>query len=63
MADVALFGRGLHVTVADAGEALGRIRSSLERAGHPPERVEPVPPSLEDVFVAVARSSARDRAG
>lgn len=56
--DVALFGRGLHVTAADAHGAAPRIRAALERAGFAPERVERIAPSLEDVFVALAGRSA-----
>jgi len=53
--DAALFGRGLHLTVTDAGAVLPGVRGALESAGFAVERAEPIPPSLEDVFVAVAR--------
>ncbi len=49
------FGRGAHVRVAEGaptGEA--ELRAALAAAGVPPTLVEPVAPTLEDVFLAVA---------
>ncbi len=58
--EVALFGRGLHV-VADDGEAVAeRIRQYLTKRGFAVERVAPITPSLEDIFVALIE--AHDRA-
>jgi len=58
--EVALFGRGLHVVVADASTAVGRIERRLREAGHRVEQVRSIVPSLEDVFVSLIE--ARDRA-
>lgn len=52
VADVAVFGSGLHVTVADAERAMPLIRRALEDAGIGIRRLEAILPSMEDVFVA-----------
>jgi ABC-2 type transport system ATP-binding protein len=51
--DVAVFGAGLHVTVDDLEATTARIRGAL--AGQPIEirRLEPIQPSMEDVFVGL----------
>ena len=49
VSDVAVFGGGLHVTLADAGLA-SEVR---ERLGAGLKRLEPIDPSMEDVFVAL----------
>ncbi|MBI5017106.1 MAG: ABC transporter ATP-binding protein [Deltaproteobacteria bacterium] len=58
--EVALFGRGLHAVVRDAGETAPAVRGVLERNDFTVERVERITPSLEDVFVSLIE--ARDRA-
>jgi len=58
--DVALFGRGLHAVVADAGPAGAAIRRLLADRGYALQNIEKVPPSLEDVFVSLIE--AQDRA-
>jgi ABC-2 type transport system ATP-binding protein len=58
--ETALFGRGLHVVVEDAGKAGQSIRQLLEQRGYGIERMEQITPSLEDVFVSLIE--ARDRA-
>jgi ABC-2 type transport system ATP-binding protein len=58
--EAALFGQALHVVVADADSSRGPVREALEAAGHAVEAVEPVTPSLEDVFVSLIE--ARDKA-
>jgi ABC-2 type transport system ATP-binding protein len=55
--DVNLYGEELHVAVADAQEAIPRIRSEMERAGLTVERLERIQPSIEDVFVALSKST------
>jgi ABC-2 type transport system ATP-binding protein len=50
--DVAVFGGGLHVTVADPVDAMPRIRRALEGAGIQVRSLEVIAPSMEDVFVA-----------
>lgn len=57
---VALFGRGVHAVVEDAGTAIPLIAESLGQAGFPALRPERIVPSLEDVFVSLIE--ARDRA-
>src|SRR5262249_41278849 len=46
-----LFGRRLHVLVDDPMEAGRTIRATLKAEGIPVERLEPIPFSLEDLFV------------
>jgi ABC-2 type transport system ATP-binding protein len=58
--DVAMFGRRLHVVVRQGGEAAPAIREHLRKQGfQDPFRVDPIAPSLEDVFVSLIE--ARDR--
>jgi ABC-2 type transport system ATP-binding protein len=49
--ETSIFGTRLHVVVRDADEGRRRIRSLLEDAGNAPVQIEPVVPSLEDVFI------------
>ena len=58
--EVALFGRGLHVVVENADQATTDIRQLLESKSFSVERIEQIPPSLEDVFVSLIE--ARDKA-
>jgi ABC-2 type transport system ATP-binding protein len=51
--DAAVFGRALHLVVADAAQAMAAVRAHLEGQGVEVRRLEPIPPSLEDVFVAL----------
>ena len=51
--DAAVFGRALHAVVADARAAAQPIRVALESKQVLVSRVEPIPPTLEDVFVAL----------
>jgi ABC-2 type transport system ATP-binding protein len=55
----ALFGRGLHVVVERAAEAIPAIIGKLEAAGKSASHPEKIVPSLEDVFVSLIE--ARDR--
>ncbi len=61
--DVAVFGGGLHVTLdhsgAGAQRATGRIRDKLAATGIAVERLEPIEPSMEDVFVAMIEAEER----
>jgi ABC-2 type transport system ATP-binding protein len=54
---VGLFGRALHVTVRDRARGEAAVRRRLDGAGIAVESVRPVPPSLEDVFVALVEQS------
>jgi ABC-2 type transport system ATP-binding protein len=58
--EAALHGGGLHAVARDAGAALGEIPAALSAAGLTADRIERVPPSLEDVFVSLI--AAHDRA-
>ncbi len=60
--EAAIFGAGLHVVAADAAAAEG-VRRALEKGGLAVGRVEPILPSLEDVFVALVEKADREAAG
>jgi ABC-2 type transport system ATP-binding protein len=61
VSDVAVFGSGLHLTVADPS-AVPKIRQKLESEGIEVRRLEPIPPSMEDVFVAMIEAEDRKAA-
>jgi hypothetical protein len=50
--EAGLFGDALHVTFADAGRA-GELVARVEAAGLGPVALQPIDPSLEDVFLHV----------
>jgi len=50
---VALFGTAVHALVNDPEEGARLARAELEAAGLTVTRVEPVPPTLEDVFISL----------
>ncbi len=54
---VGLYGRALHVTVSDAAAGEEAVRRRLAAAGIEIESLRPIPPSLEDVFVALVQES------
>jgi len=51
--DVAVFGGGLHIKVDDADSAIAWIRQTLGHAGIEISVLEPITPSMEDVFVSL----------
>jgi ABC-2 type transport system ATP-binding protein len=51
--DVAVFGSGLHIKVDQASKAEGEVRKALERAAIVIKHLEPIVPSMEDVFVSL----------
>jgi len=51
--DVAVFGGGLHIKVDNADRAIAWIRETLDRAGIKVSVLEPITPSMEDVFVSL----------
>jgi len=51
--DAAVFGSSLHAVVAEAQTVLPKVREVLEARGIRVGRLEQIPPSLEDVFVAL----------
>ena len=58
--DVAVFGNSLHAVVADAAEAAPRLRDLLTSRQFRVDRLEQIPPRLEDVFVSL--TALRDAA-
>jgi len=50
--EVAVFGSGLHVSVRSPETALPAIRRALEEKNIAVRRLEPIDPSMEDIFVA-----------
>ncbi len=55
----ALFGGTVHVVAENAQEAIPRLEKALAGHGTPADRIERIPPSLEDVFVSLVED--RDR--
>jgi len=51
--DVAVFGAGLHVKVDNQAEGDAVVRAALAEAGIGIRALEPIPPSMEDVFVTL----------
>lgn len=60
--DVAVFGGGLHVTVADLAAASERIRTVLAERNITVQRLESIQPSMEDVFVALVEAEEQKKA-
>jgi ABC-2 type transport system ATP-binding protein len=59
LSEIAVFGGGLHVTAGDAARAVPEMRSALEHAGISVPILEPIQPSMEDVFVAMIEEEER----
>jgi ABC-2 type transport system ATP-binding protein len=51
--DVAVFGAGLHVNVADVAAGTEQIRRALDQQHIQIKRLEPIQPTMEDVFVGL----------
>ena len=64
VSDVAVFGSGLHVTLADANAEAGmeRVRQRLDTNGIVINRLAQIEPSMEDVFVAMIEAEERKAA-
>ncbi|HLN04159.1 MAG TPA: ABC transporter ATP-binding protein [Bryobacteraceae bacterium] len=60
--DVAVFGGGLHVTVDDLDAAKARITVAVAARSIELKRMEPIVPSMEDVFVAMIAAEDRQAA-
>lgn len=56
MVEAAMFGRDLHVTVEDATAGEAAVRRRLVEAGRRVTGIDPIEPSLEDVFVSLVRA-------
>jgi ABC-2 type transport system ATP-binding protein len=57
--DVAVFGGGLHVKVGSEAEGQAAVRAALQRAGIEIRVLEPIPASMEDVFVTLLEFQQR----
>ena len=64
ISDVAVFGGGLHVTLADPDVQAGmaRVRTALDGKRIEIRRLERIEPSMEDVFVAMIEAEERKAA-
>ena len=61
--DVAVFGGGLHITVDERGDGqAARSASGWRRRASRCARLEPIQPSMEDVFVAMIEAEERKAA-
>ena len=60
--DAAVFGSSLHVVVADARAALPAVRAALEARQVQAKVIEPITPTLEDVFVSLTAGAKPGRA-
>jgi ABC-2 type transport system ATP-binding protein len=59
--DIAVFGSGLHITVADLESGKNTIRTRLSVEGIEIHRLEKITPSLEDVFVALIETEEKKK--
>jgi len=57
--EAALFGDALHVVINDAQRAIASVREYLTNQGLHIDRIEPIEPSLEDVFVSLIEAEDR----
>jgi ABC-2 type transport system ATP-binding protein len=60
--DAAVFGGGLHLTVADADRMIPVVRQALEGGGIAVAVLERIEPSMEDVFVSLIEEEERKAA-
>jgi len=58
--DVAVFGKNVHVVMPERPDAIAHVRKVLTGAGLSVSRVEPIIPSLEDVFVTLVEEVDRN---
>jgi ABC-2 type transport system ATP-binding protein len=59
--DVAVFGGGLHLKVEDPSVAIPQIRRELEGAEISVVTLEPILPSMEDVFVSLIEKEEKEK--
>jgi ABC-2 type transport system ATP-binding protein len=60
--EVAVFGGGLHVTLADPPSGMPAVQRALAEKSISVQRFEPISPSMEDVFVAMIEQEDRKAA-
>jgi len=60
--DAAVFGNALHLVVEDAAAAAPQIQAFLAQRNISVSRIEPIRPSLEDVFVSLTTTHVREEA-
>ena len=58
-----MYGRAVHAVVSDEAAARAVVTTALTAAGLRPGAVRRIPPSLEDVFVALVRREGGAVAG
>jgi ABC-2 type transport system ATP-binding protein len=56
--DVAVFGSVLHAVVSHAADAIPVLRRAFDQGGIQLSRIDPIPASLEDVFVSLTQGGA-----
>jgi drug efflux transport system ATP-binding protein len=61
--DTAVFGNALHVLVPQASASMPLLRANLSKQGIAVTRMEPIPPTLEDVFVSLTATQAKSEKG
>ncbi|HEX5550210.1 MAG TPA: ABC transporter ATP-binding protein [Nitrospira sp.] len=61
--DAAVFGNALHVVVPETGAMIPRLRARLSQNGVTVMKMEPVRPTLEDVFVSLTAAQEAVRKG
>ncbi len=59
--EVALYGARLHVTAVNAAALIPALRDVLTRAGLTVHSIEPIRPSLEDVFITLVRVTLKNQ--
>ncbi|HUB51620.1 MAG TPA: DUF4162 domain-containing protein, partial [Terracidiphilus sp.] len=60
VADAAVFGNALHLSIANAAASAPRIDAYLRERGLVPGRIGKIRPTLEDVFVSLTTGSAAE---
>jgi ABC-2 type transport system ATP-binding protein len=63
VSEVAMYGSALHLVVNEAAKAIPAVRERLEQAGIRVLKVEPIRPTLEDVFVSLTTGQGADLRG
>ena len=59
--ETSVFGTRIHVVVEDEQDGRRRVQALLEARGNPPEAVQRILPSLEDVFIHHVEKAEAER--